>query len=93
MALNSRISLLNLTMQWLNSFPDVNRFTFPAGGPNMRYTIDTDEKLLAEAMKLMGTRTKRETVRKAIEAEVARYQFWNKQMSAHKAERKNNPLE
>jgi Arc/MetJ family transcription regulator len=37
----------------------------------MRTNIDIDEKLMSEAMKLMGTRTKKETVEKALEAQVA----------------------
>ena len=37
----------------------------------MRTNIDIDEKLIAEAMKLMGTRTKKETVVKALQAQVA----------------------
>jgi Arc/MetJ family transcription regulator len=37
----------------------------------MRTNIDIDEKLIAEAMKLMGTRTKKETVDKALQAQVA----------------------
>ena len=37
----------------------------------MRTNIDIDEKLISEAMKLMGTRTKKETVEKALEAQVA----------------------
>ena len=37
----------------------------------MRTNIDIDEKLICEAMKLMGTRTKKETVEKALEAQVA----------------------
>jgi Arc/MetJ family transcription regulator len=37
----------------------------------MRTNIEIDEKLMAEAMKAMGTRTKRETVEKALEAQVS----------------------
>jgi Arc/MetJ family transcription regulator len=37
----------------------------------MRTNIDIDEKLIAEAMKRMGTRTKKETVDKALQAQVA----------------------
>jgi Arc/MetJ family transcription regulator len=37
----------------------------------MRTNIDIDDELIAEAMKLMGTRTKRETVVKALQAQVA----------------------
>ena len=37
----------------------------------MRTNIEIDEKLMAEAMKAMGTKTKRETVEKALEAQVA----------------------
>jgi Arc/MetJ family transcription regulator len=37
----------------------------------MRTNIEIDEKLIAEAMKLMGTRTKKETVDKALQAQVA----------------------
>ena len=37
----------------------------------MRTNIDIDEKLISEAMRLMGTRTKKETVKKALEAQVA----------------------
>lgn len=33
----------------------------------MRTTIDIDRKLLSEAMRLLGTRTKKETVRRALE--------------------------
>ncbi len=42
----------------------------------MRTNIEIDDKLMAAAMKAMGTRTKRETVEKALEAQVAR----NKQL-------------
>lgn len=37
----------------------------------MRTNIEIDDKLMAEAMKAMGTKTKRETVEKALEAQVA----------------------
>jgi Arc/MetJ family transcription regulator len=37
----------------------------------MRTNIDIDERLMAEAMRAMGTRTKRETVEKALEAQVS----------------------
>ena len=37
----------------------------------MRTNIEIDDKLMAEAMKAMGTKTKRETVAKALEAQVA----------------------
>jgi Arc/MetJ family transcription regulator len=37
----------------------------------MRTNIEIDDKLMAAAMKAMGTRTKRETVEKALEAQVA----------------------
>lgn len=37
----------------------------------MRTNIEIDAQLMAEAMKAMGTRTKRETVEKALEAQVA----------------------
>jgi Arc/MetJ family transcription regulator len=37
----------------------------------MRTNIEIDEKLMADAMKAMGTRTKRETVEKALEAQVS----------------------
>lgn len=37
----------------------------------MRHTIDINETLLAEVMKIMGTRTKSETVARALEAQVA----------------------
>jgi Arc/MetJ family transcription regulator len=37
----------------------------------MRTNIDIDDELIAEAMKLMGTRTKKETVVKALQAQVA----------------------
>ena len=36
----------------------------------MRTNIDIDDKLMAEAMKAMGTKTKRETVEKALLAQV-----------------------
>lgn len=36
----------------------------------MRTNIDIDDKLMAEAMKAMGTKTKRETVQRALEAQV-----------------------
>ena len=36
----------------------------------MRTNIEIDDKLMAEAMKAMGTKTKRETVEKALEAQV-----------------------
>ncbi len=38
----------------------------------MRTNIEIDENLMAEAMKAMGTKTKRETVEKALEAQVAK---------------------
>jgi Bacterial antitoxin of type II TA system, VapB len=59
----------------------------------MRYTIGIDEKLLAEAMALMGTRTKRETVRKAIEAAVASYKPWSNKLPWKKADPKDDPAE
>jgi Arc/MetJ family transcription regulator len=37
----------------------------------MRTNIEIDDKLMSEAMKAMGTTTKRETVEKALEAQVA----------------------
>jgi Arc/MetJ family transcription regulator len=37
----------------------------------MRTTLDLEESLLHEAMKLLGTTTKRETVRQALQALVA----------------------
>ena len=37
----------------------------------MRTTLELDEELLREAMRLLGTKTKRETVRRALEAVVA----------------------
>lgn len=37
----------------------------------MRTNIEIDDKLMAEAMKAMGTKTKRETVEKALEAQIA----------------------
>ncbi len=37
----------------------------------MRTNIEIDENLMAEAMKAMGTKTKRETVEKALEAQIA----------------------
>jgi Arc/MetJ family transcription regulator len=37
----------------------------------MRTNIEIDDELMAEAMKAMGTRTKRETVEKALEAQLA----------------------
>lgn len=37
----------------------------------MRTNIDIDDQLMAEAMKAMGTKTKRETVLRALEAQVA----------------------
>jgi Arc/MetJ family transcription regulator len=37
----------------------------------MRTNIEIDDNLMAEAMKAMGTKTKRETVEKALEAQVA----------------------
>ena len=37
----------------------------------MRTNIEIDDKLMAEAMKAMGTKTKRETVEKALEAQVS----------------------
>jgi Arc/MetJ family transcription regulator len=37
----------------------------------MRTNIEIDDELMAAAMKAMGTRTKRETVEKALEAQVA----------------------
>ncbi|MGL4487816.1 MAG: type II toxin-antitoxin system VapB family antitoxin [Rhizobiaceae bacterium] len=37
----------------------------------MRTNIDIDEDLMAEAMRAMGTRTKRETVEKALLAQLA----------------------
>ncbi len=37
----------------------------------MRTTLDLEESLLHEAMKLLGTTTKRETVRQALRALVA----------------------
>jgi Arc/MetJ family transcription regulator len=36
----------------------------------MRTNIEIDDKLMAEAMKAMGTKTKRETVEKALLAQV-----------------------
>lgn len=36
----------------------------------MRTNIDIDDKLMADAMKAMGTQTKKETVEKALEAQV-----------------------
>ena len=36
----------------------------------MRTNIEIDDKLMAAAMKAMGTKTKRETVEKALEAQV-----------------------
>ena len=36
----------------------------------MRTNIEIDDKLMAEAMKAMGTKTKRETVEKALEAQL-----------------------
>jgi Arc/MetJ family transcription regulator len=44
---------------------------FYTHGPAMRTNIEIDEKLMAEAMKALGTKTKRETVQKALEAQVA----------------------
>lgn len=40
-------------------------------GVTMRTNIEIDDKLMAEAMKAMGTKTKRETVERALEAQVA----------------------
>ncbi len=37
----------------------------------MRTNIEIDDKLMAAAMKAMGTKSKRETVEKALEAQVA----------------------
>ncbi|MGB8816941.1 MAG: type II toxin-antitoxin system VapB family antitoxin [Rhizobiaceae bacterium] len=37
----------------------------------MRTNIEIDDKLMADAMKAMGTKTKRETVEKALEAQIA----------------------
>lgn len=37
----------------------------------MRTNIDINESLLSEVMKAMGTRTKKETVEKALEAQLA----------------------
>jgi Arc/MetJ family transcription regulator len=37
----------------------------------MRTNIDINDKLLSEVMKNMGTRTKKETVEKALEAQLA----------------------
>ena len=37
----------------------------------MRTNIDIDDKLMADAMKAMGTKTKKETVEKALEAQLA----------------------
>ncbi len=37
----------------------------------MRTNIEIDEKLMTDAMKAMGTKTKRETVEKALEAQVS----------------------
>ena len=33
----------------------------------MRTTVEIDRELLAEAMRLLGTRTKRETIQRALE--------------------------
>jgi Arc/MetJ family transcription regulator len=59
----------------------------------MRYTIGIDEKLLAEVMQFMGTRTKRETVRKAMEAAVASYKPWSNNLPRKIAEGKDDPAE
>jgi Arc/MetJ family transcription regulator len=40
----------------------------------MRTNIDIDDALLAEAMKALGTKTKKETVEAALERAVRRYQ-------------------
>jgi Arc/MetJ family transcription regulator len=37
----------------------------------MRTNIDINDRLLSEVMKAMGTRTKKETVEKALEAQLA----------------------
>lgn len=37
----------------------------------MRTNIEIDDNLMAEAMKAMGTKTKRETVEKALKAQVS----------------------
>ena len=37
----------------------------------MRTNIEIDDKLMADAMKAMGTKTKKETVEKALEAQLA----------------------
>jgi len=34
----------------------------------MRTTVDIDNELMAEAMRLLGTKTKKETIRLALEA-------------------------
>jgi Arc/MetJ family transcription regulator len=57
----------------------------------MRFTIDIDEKLLAEVMEFMGTRTKRETVRRAVEAAVASHKPWSSNLSRKIVDPQDDP--
>jgi hypothetical protein len=75
----------------LKSAPSLDNFVFFKSGLIMRHTIDIDEKLLAEVMKFMGTRTKRETVRRAVEAAVSSYKPWSNNLPRKMADPKGDP--